>query len=277
MSDAVKIAIPKAAVAATLPQPATDVLFRKLRRFNATMGILHLIQGALMAFLSNSFSLPIQLTVLKFDPLTETIVPVTQVLFRLWIGPAVASFLFISAAAHFLVASPWGYPSYVRNLRKGINYFRWYEYALSSSVMIVIIGLLVGIYEIGTLILLFGLNASMNLFGLMMELHNQTTKRTDWTAFAFGSFAGFIPWLVIGISFFGAAMAAGGAIPTFVIVIFVSLAAFFNIFPINMILQYKRIGKWRDYLYGERVYVILSLVAKSLLAWQVFAGTLRGA
>ena len=61
------------------------------------------------------------------------------------------------------------------------------------------------------------------------------------------------------------------------IVIFVSLAAFFNIFPINMILQYKRIGKWRDYLYGERVYVILSLVAKSLLAWQVFAGTLRGA
>ena len=61
------------------------------------------------------------------------------------------------------------------------------------------------------------------------------------------------------------------------IVIFVSLAAFFKIFPINMILQYKKVGKWKDYLYGERVYVILSLVAKSLLAWQVFAGTLRGA
>ena len=61
------------------------------------------------------------------------------------------------------------------------------------------------------------------------------------------------------------------------IVIFVSLAAFFNIFPINMILQYKKVGKWKDYPYGERVYVILSLVAKSLLAWQVFAGTLRGA
>ena len=27
--------------------------------------------------------------------------------------------------------------------------------------------------------------------------------------------------------------------------------------------------------YGERAYIILSLVAKSLLAWQVFAGTLR--
>ena len=37
-----------------------------------------------------------------------------------------------------------------------------------------------------------------------------------------------------------------------------------------------QIGKWSDYFYGERVYMILSLVAKSLLAWQVFGGTLAG-
>jgi hypothetical protein len=41
-----------------------------------------------------------------------------------------------------------------------------------------------------------------------------------------------------------------------------------------MILQYKKIGPWKDYLYGEKVYVLLSLVAKSALAWQVFVGTL---
>ena len=41
--------------------------------------------------------------------------------------------------------------------------------------------------------------------------------------------------------------------------------------------QYRRVGRWRDYLYGERVYMLLSLVAKSLLAWQVFAGTLQPA
>jgi hypothetical protein len=42
-----------------------------------------------------------------------------------------------------------------------------------------------------------------------------------------------------------------------------------------MVLQYKKIGPWKNYLFGERAYIILSLVAKSLLAWQVFAGTLR--
>jgi hypothetical protein len=42
-----------------------------------------------------------------------------------------------------------------------------------------------------------------------------------------------------------------------------------------MFLQYKKIGPWKNYLFGENVYIILSLVSKSLLAWQVFAGTLR--
>jgi hypothetical protein len=163
----------------------------------------------------------------------------------------------------------------VKNLEKGINYARWYEYAISSSIMIVVIAMLSGIYELSSLLLIFALNATMNLFGLMMELHNQTTQKTNWTSYIFGCFAGIVPWIVIGIYFFGAVLLAGKDFPEFVIGIFVSLAVFFNIFAINMVLQYRKKGKWADYLYGEKVYVILSLVAKSALAWQVFAGTLR--
>jgi hypothetical protein len=39
-------------------------------------------------------------------------------------------------------------------------------------------------------------------------------------------------------------------------------------------LQYRARGRWADYLHGERAYVWLSLVAKSLLAWQVSANVL---
>jgi hypothetical protein len=56
--------------------------------------------------------------------------------------------------------------------------------------------------------------------------------------------------------------------------IFFSIFVFFDCFAVNQLLQYKRVGRWRDYLYGERVYIALSLVAKSLLAWQIFASTL---
>ena len=62
--------------------------------------------------------------------------------------------------------------------------------------------------------------------------------------------------------------------PAFVYGIFVSLFLFFNVFALNMVLQYKRTWRWRDYLFGENVYIVLSLTAKSLLAWQVFSGTL---
>jgi hypothetical protein len=39
-----------------------------------------------------------------------------------------------------------------------------------------------------------------------------------------------------------------------------------------MVLQYRGTGPWRDYLYGERFYIILSFVAKTILSWIVFVG-----
>jgi len=42
-------------------------------------------------------------------------------------------------------------------------------------------------------------------------------------------------------------------------------------------LQYKKIGRFATYLVGEKTYLVLSLAAKSLLAWQIFASTLAAA
>ena len=156
-----------------------------------------------------------------------------------------------------------------------MNPARWYEYSLSASLMIVVIAMLTTIYDVGTLLALFTLTAVMNLMGLMMELHNQRTKRTDWTSYTIGCIAGIVPWIVIFITILGGGGTQGESVPDFVIAIFVSIAIFFNLFAVNMYLQYRKVGKWKDYLYGERMYVVLSLVAKSALAWQVFAGTLR--
>jgi hypothetical protein len=132
----------------------------------------------------------------------------------------------------------------------------------------------VGFWDVGGLILIFGINATMNLFGIMMELHNQTTEKTDWTSFIYGIFAGILPWVVIVLYFFRSVSSDGAKPPAFVYAIIPTLFVFFNIFAINMFLQYKKVGRWKDYLYGERVYIILSLTAKTALAWQIFAGTL---
>ena len=243
--------------------------FSRLRIFNAFMGCLHVVQGILMLILSNDFTLPLTYSHPVFDAVSQTISPVSETFFNLRIGPMVALFLFMSALAHFLLASVL-YNWYVKKLKKHINPARWYEYSFSASLMIFIIAMLVTIYDIGTLLALFTLTAVMNLMGLMMEIHNQTTKETNWTSYTIGCISGFVPWIVIFIP-----LITAESVPNFVIAIFITIAVFFNLFAINMFLQYKKIGKWNDYLYGEKMYIVLSLIAKSALAWQVFAGTLR--
>lgn len=247
--------------------------FRSLKIFNGAMGVFHLIQGILMLALSNDFSLPITRGFLEFDTVTQRLNPATVEIVSIQIGPIVASFLFMSAIAHFLIASVLN-KKYVADLKKGINRYRWYEYSISASVMIVVIAMLTGIYDGGTLLLIFFMNAMMIVFGLRMEVHNQNKEKLDWKPYYYGCLAGLLPWVVIAIHLLGAGGGEGGP-PDFVYYIYISLAIFFNSFAINMVLQYKKVGKWKDYLYGERMYVIFSLVAKSLLAWQVFAGTLR--
>ena len=248
--------------------------FTSLRRFNAAMAVLHAVQGVLVLVLSNDNTLPITASYVDYDPVTETFISTQTTLADLWLGPMVALFLFISAVAHTLVSTVL-YEWYVRNLKRHINYIRWYEYALSSSVMIILIAMFVGIYDMAALVFLFGLNAVMNLSGLMMELHNQTTERTNWTAFNIGVFAVTLVWLPIFLYLIGVGGPSGREVPGFVYGIFISIAFFYNTLDINMWLQYRKVGKWRDYLYGEPMYVVLSLVSKSALAWQVFAGTLR--
>ena len=243
-----------------------------LRRWNGAMGALHFAQGLAMLALASAFSLPVTSSFLRMDAVTDKLVAVPDELVRLRIGPLVAGFLFLSGVAHFALASPWLHRWYERNVSRGINPARWIEYSLSSSLMMVVIAMLVGIYDIASLIVIFALNATMILFGWLMELHNQTTQRTNWTAFWFGCFAGAVPWIAVAVYLTGAADPPG-----FVYGIFASLFLFFNVFAVNMLLQYRRLGRWRDHLYGERVYMLLSLFAKSALAWQVFAGTLQPA
>ena len=74
-------------------------------------------------------------------------------------------------------------------------------------------------------------------------------------------------------AYFGGAVASSeGSVPNFVYVIFAVYLVLFMSFAVNQVLQYRGIGKWKDYLYGERMYIVLSFVAKTLLVWLVFSG-----
>ncbi len=250
-------------------------VYKRLRIYNIVVGLFHLGQAIAILLLSSSFSVPIQTSYLSYDPIAGTSSSLLRTVGHVRLGPLVAIFLLLAAADHLAISLPGVFNWYVRNLERHINYARWTEYFFSASLMLVIIAMLSGVYDLSTLILLFFLNGMMILFGWMMELHNQTTERVNWAAFSFGTLAGIIPWVIVGLYFGSAAAESANGVPKFVYGIMISIFVFFSIFAVNMMLQYRGKGRWSNYLFGEKVYILLSLVAKSLLAWQVFAGTLR--
>lgn len=239
---------------------------------------LHLVQGVVMIglvqALGTSKSFDITINYLTYDTALRTLVPASQQLFSVNFAWLVASFLFMSAFAHAIILTSYR-KTYISNLQRGINKARWYEYSISASTMMIAIALLSGMSDIASLLMLFTLVAVMNLLGLVMELSNQGRERPQWISYVVGCIAGIVPWAAFFIYVWAANSYSTNGIPGFVYGIYASIFVFFNCFAINMWLQYRKIGKWSNYLYGERVYIILSLVAKSALAWQVFGGVFQ--
>ena len=244
---------------------------QSLRKLNIIAGIFHLILAGIVLALSNDFSLPVTATYLAGPPGSVFTDPVT--LLNIRTGYAVALFLGLSSLFHFIVASKWFFARYSDGLKKNINVFRWVEYSFSSSLMIFLIAQITGISNYGALIGIVGVNASMILFGWLQEKYVKPGSG-DWLPFIFGCIAGIVPWLVVLISVLSPNSPSNATPPAFVYGIIVSIFVLFNTFAYVQFKQYQAKGKWKDYLRGERAYIVLSFVAKAALAMQIFANTL---
>jgi hypothetical protein len=250
---------------------ATEIHAGSIRRYNLIAGFFHLAQMVVVLILANDFSLPIVARYMSGPPGSTFAEPVT--LLDTPVGLTVAIFLGLSAFFHFIVASPQFFGRYAAGLAAQRNYFRWVEYSMSSSVMIVLIAQICGVSDVVAIISLFGVNASMILFGWLQEKYEQPGNG-GWLPYIFGCIAGLVPWLAI--TFYVLAIGGPGdtKAPAFVYGIVISLFVLFNTFAVVQYLQYKKVGKWSEYIRGEKTYITLSLVAKSALAWQIFASTL---
>ncbi|SNS83322.1 hypothetical protein SAMN06893096_108223 [Geodermatophilus pulveris] len=244
-----------------------DARLAGLRRWNLVLAVLHAAQAVAVLLLASDFAITVTSSFPAGPPGTP--VPAPEPLVDVGVGAAIAVFLALAAVDHAVTATV-GRRRYEEDLRGGLNRFRWLEYSLSSTVMVLLICAYTGITGLAALIGIAGANVAMILFGWLQELVNPPGRtRTTMLPFWFGCVAGAAPWVAITANILGAEQ-----IPGFVYGIFGSLFVFFTSFAVNQWLQYRQLGPWRSYAYGERAYLVLSLVAKSALAWQVFAGSL---
>lgn len=255
--------------ATTVATGVTTERLRGLRVWNLGLTVLHLAQAVLIVVLAGDFAISVTSSFPQGPPGTPPAAPAT--LFEVPIGWATALFLVLAAVDHLVTATV-ARDRYESNLRREINRFRWVEYSFSATLMVILISMYSGITGIAAIIAIAGANVAMILFGWVQELMNPPGRdETTMLPFWFGTIAGLAPWVAIAINVMGAE-----TVPGFVYGIVVAQFVFFFSFGLNQWLQYRGMGRWSDYAFGEKSYLVLSLVAKSVLAWQIFGGSLAG-
>ncbi len=248
------------------PVVATGVTAERLanlRTWNIGLTFLHAAQAVLIVVLSGAFTITVVSTFPEGPPGTR--VPPSEPLFDVRIGYAIGLFLLLAAIDHLVTATV-ARSTYESDLRGGINRFRWVEYSISATIMVLLIGFYSGITNITAVVAVIGANVAMILFGWIQERMNPPGRTTTtMMPFWFGTVAGIAPWIAILIQIVGSK-----TVPGFVYgIVIVQFVLFFS-FGLNQWLQYRSVGKWTDYIYGEKAYLVLSLAAKSLLAWQIY-------
>jgi VanZ family protein len=245
----------------------TDERAKNLRTWNIGLTVLHAAQAVLILVLASDFAIALTTAPPQGPPGTR--LPAAETLVDVRIGAAVAAFLALAAIDHFITAT-FARSTYEADLQRGINRFRWVEYSISATIMVLLIASYSGITEITAVIAIAGANVAMILFGWLQERFNPPDRpTTTMMPFWFGTLAGIAPWIAIWFN-----VLTADEVPGFVYGIVVAETVLFFSFGLNQWLQYRRVGPWTSYLFGEKSYLVLSLVAKSLLAWQIYGGSL---
>lgn len=267
-------------------EPAPPLLpdrARRLRRINVLLFLLHGGQALVLVLLTTDFTIPITQTFPEGPP--GSAAPASAPLLEPRLGFLVAAFLALAAIDHLVVALPGVHRTYERLLARSRQPFRWAEYSISATLMVLLIGSLSGITNVASLIGIAGANVAMILFGHRMERVNEgppdrSGQGVTWQPFVWGCLVGLFPWAAIVVNTLGSeftkADTAQGP-PGFVYGIIASLFVLFMSFAVVQFLQMRartRGGRFADPATTETAYLVLSLVAKSLLAWQIFANVL---
>lgn len=254
--------------------------FRMLFKLNIWLAAAYALQGIAILVLSAAKYLPVTTTFLSKDELASALadspvlVSASQHLFDVQVTYLVAAFLFVGAVAHTLIATICR-TRYEDGLRSGVSRARWISLAIGIGFVSITVALSVGITNLGTLALLFALSGIMSICGWAAELYRQKNARAAQLVSLVGLKAGFLSLLVIGLALFGAGIWGSAQVPAYLYWIYATMIAYIAILAAAMSLQAKKAGKWADYVYGERVFLVVAFIAQTALAWQVFAGMLR--
>lgn len=256
---------------------------QSLQHWRIILAIATTMQALAIIVLSVQYRVPIVASFLTTDTLQsqlqgkQVVSPATAQLLSLNLSYLIVAMFTVTVLTHLAMVTVYRH-SYERFLvQKEVNPLRWLEAAVTTSLMLVIIAMLVGVYDAVSLALLCIALVLMSLSVFAFELVSQTkrNKQLQWIIGSIILLAAIVPWLVIASYLVATSIFATLHQPTYLYWLCASIFVVFIIAGFNTYLSHRRQGKWASYLWGDFWHVAIIFVAESLLAWQVFASVLH--
>lgn len=252
-----------------------------LRMWNLRLAALLVLQAAALVVFGKSVTVAVVSPYLAVDTLateaagSQVLATAMRQVFDLPLAWVLAVMLLVLAAVYALSATLWR-GRYERAITRGVNEFRWLAVGLGGAATVLTIGLLTGLNQTTTLLLLAGSVLVGSMTMLLADILYSTmgaTRRLPHVACVLGTIALVLPWIVFAKVVAGSLLYDGtipgylwGVLGTFTaVVIALGLAIHFRI---------GRKGRFEGVPFTEYVFMGLGFVAATAIAWQVFVGVL---
>lgn len=238
---------------------------------------LYLAQIILLVLFAKDFWVSITTNYLAYDSLlskSEQIVhgAGTSRLFDLNIIWLLIFILGVSCIGNFILATRYN-TKFKAGLKNGNSIFNWVIYGFVSSMLMLVLALLSGIFDISSLIMLFSINIFVYILGWIYHLRLRNDKQLAKFALMSTIKATILPWAVIIIYIFGTFVFGGNSINAWIYLVYLTVL----LAQIGLIYIYNQIqnqsGKWKNILFAERAFLTVIFAWQTLVIWQVFFGT----
>jgi hypothetical protein len=255
----------------------------KLARWYKWLGFVLFVEGLAVVLLSKSVTAPITLQYPAVDTLASEsnghrmIGLASRHLADVHMGWVVATFLIVFATVSLMMATL--YRKYLDvAAERGVNVFRSLAMGLGGGLMVAAIALVSGISSLAMLVTLFGATLFGALLGLGAEVlvarNGGVKPRLAHFLCGLGIVSALFPWVVFAANVLGANLWSGD-IPSYLYSIYACQFVLFGSVLLATHYRLKRQGKWADALYTDRGFLLLSFIAATLLAAQIFVGVLK--
>lgn len=181
--------------------------------------------------------------------------------------------LFISSMYHLAISTKFK-DYYFKDLSIGRNGMRWFDLILSSFLMHIQLSMIIGYFDVHGNILIGAVASTIMALSYLSE-PEQDKKDTDYDPRPF--YLSVVPFIILWsvlLCHFRYAYANANNVPEWVTALVITMATVDSLMMLHKWLTIKRIWIWKNYVFCEIVFVVLSVSMKQALAWVTFGGTL---